>query len=62
MTTPTNLREATELLYAINSQIISLNWIGLKEKPTQQEIDFVNQSIGECIKVFRKILDEGNSS
>jgi len=57
MKTPTNMREVIELLYTINSQIISLNWIGLKKKPTEQEIDFINQAIGECIKVLRKILE-----
>jgi hypothetical protein len=57
----TNLREVIELLYTINSKIISLNWIALKQKPTKGETDFINKSLGECIKILRKIEVENQS-
>lgn len=41
-----------EKMYGLNRQI-SMKWIGLKQKPTEQEISFLNRKIGEWIKDFR---------
>jgi hypothetical protein len=42
-------------LYFLNSQIISLKWIGLKQIPTNNEIENLNEFLANKIKQVRKI-------
>lgn len=44
-------------MYAVNSQIISLRWIGMKEIPTEEQIKTLNSGIGGWIKTIRKIRE-----
>jgi len=52
------LEELTVLdnaMYFVNSQLISLQWIGLKHKPTEEEISGLNEVIGKWIKKVREL-------
>ena len=52
------LKEWEYKLYGINS-IISLRWIGMKEKPIEEQIIQLNKVLGELIKDIRNAR-EGN--
>src|SRR3990167_2487026 len=45
--------ELIEELYAFNSQIVSLRWIGLMNTPTGHEIEYLNKLLRETIKFLR---------
>jgi hypothetical protein len=48
------LEEIEQDLYRLNS-VISLFYIGLKEKPTQEDIFQINNSIAKCIRQLRDL-------
>jgi len=54
------LEELEKEIYDLNKQI-SFRWIGLKQKPKETDIIFVNRKLGEWIKKIREIkqLEEG---
>jgi len=54
------LEELEKEIYDLNRQI-SFKWIGLKQKPKEADIIFVNRKLGEWIKKIREIkqLEEG---
>jgi len=49
--------KTSEKLYNINAEI-SLRYIGLKKKPTQQVMIQLNQALGEIIKEVRDLEDK----
>ena len=44
-------------LYQYNAGIISLGWIGLKKKPTESNIKYLNDLLGRTIKLLREIKE-----
>lgn len=46
-------KEIAEELYDIN-RMISLYWIGIKQKPTEEQITQLNRRLGEIIKELRE--------
>lgn len=50
--------ELKEILYRFNSQIVSWKWIGLKQKPLDSEISYLNKLLGECIKFLRSLEEQ----
>ena len=48
-------------LYAFNSQIVSALWIGLKSKPSEAHIHYLNKLLGETVKALREINELANN-
>lgn len=55
-------------LYAINSQVVSLRWIGMDKNPTTDEIQALNQALGgaikglkECREIFGSLQESSSS-
>lgn len=53
------LEEIEGQLYAINARNISLQWIGLKKKPTMEEITTLNQMLSFIIEEIRTLRETG---
>lgn len=53
------LEKIENQLYGINSRNISLRWIGLKQKPTEEEISVLNKMLGFIIKELRTLRETG---
>ncbi len=51
------LKEIEDKLLQLN-QKISLKFVGMKETPSEFEIQFINKEIGEAIKQIREIREE----
>lgn len=44
-------------LYQYNAGIVSLGWIGLKKKPTESNIIYLNNLLGRTIKLLRELKE-----
>lgn len=53
------LLEIADQLYAINARNISMRWIGLKQKPTNEEISELNGMLSFIIKEMRTLAETG---
>jgi len=53
------LKEIEDQLYAINARNISMRWIGLRQKPTDEEISELNALLGFLIQEMRTLRETG---